>query len=355
MNTPIKDSLQGIKGVLIFFGVVTLTIVLILAQKDIIHIFLLYFASILFAVLLDELTGYFNRLIPISRTVSIVIILFLLIGLLVLIGWFVGPVVVKQIALLIESIPKAVRSLQNILAQTPWGNQILQIVKPSTFLPLGMNILGSLEHVFTDSLKLLSELIFIILMGTFLTLSPRLYIDNALLLFRPKKREQIQMLIRSGSITLRKWFFGRLCAMALIGVLTFIGLRILGMQLAFVLGLFAGVFAIIPFLGAIISIIPAILVALSTNPIQALWVIFIFIGVHLVEDIAAPLIQQRITSVPPALLVSGQIFLTFVGGLFGLLLAEPLCITIIVATQILYVRGVLGESVQILGEKKERR
>jgi predicted PurR-regulated permease PerM len=99
-------------------------------------------------------------------------------------------------------------------------------------------------------------------------------------------------------------------------------------------------------------VIPAILVALSTRPILAVWVIVIFIGTHIVEDIAAPLIQQKISSVPPALLISAQIFLTFIGGFLGLLLAEPLCLLTIVTVQIVYVKGILGEDIPVLGEKR---
>jgi predicted PurR-regulated permease PerM len=117
--------------------------------------------------------------------------------------------------------------------------------------------------------------------------------------------------------------------------------------------LIAGVLTIIPFLGAIISVIPSLLVALSTDPILAIWVIFIFLGTHFVEDIFAPLIQQKITSVPPALLVSTQIFLTFIGGFLGLLLAEPLCLMTIVTVQIIYVKGILGEDIAVLGEKRK--
>jgi predicted PurR-regulated permease PerM len=351
MNS-VNDSLKGIKGVITVFGVLALTIVLILAQKDIIHIFMLYLTSILLAILLDGVSQYIERFTHFSHSAILITVILILLGLLFVMGLLMGPVLIKQIPLLIKSIPGAINSLRSIIASTPWGNQLLPVLKLETFLPLGMNLIRSVEEIFTVSLQAISEIVFIILMATFLAFNPKIYIESLIRLFKPSKREQIRFLLKVIASIIRKWFVGRLYAMMLIGTLTFISLAILGMQLAFVLGIIAGLLAVIPFIGAILSIIPAVLVALATHPIQALWVIVIFIGAHLVEDIVAPLIQQKITSVPPAVLISGQIFLTFSAGFLGLILAEPICIVAVIVVQVIYIKGILGETVQILGEKK---
>jgi len=140
--------------------------------------------------------------------------------------------------------------------------------------------------------------------------------------------------------------------MLILGVLTTLGLWILGIPLALTLGIIAAVLSFIPNIGPIISAVPAILIALIESPSKALYVIFLYIGIQTVESyLITPIIQKKAVHLAPALLIAVQIMIGVLLGALGLLLATPLMVVIIVLVQMLYVQDTLGYDVTVLGER----
>jgi predicted PurR-regulated permease PerM len=84
---------------------------------------------------------------------------------------------------------------------------------------------------------------------------------------------------------------------------------------------------------------------------EVLYVIIVYGAVQLLESyIVTPLVQQRAVSLPPVILITAQIAMGVIAGATGVLLAAPLAIVVIVLLQMLYVEGVLGDSVRVLGQ-----
>jgi len=124
---------------------------------------------------------------------------------------------------------------------------------------------------------------------------------------------------------LRRWLIGQGISMATIGTLTYIGLLILGVPIAFVLALFAGLAGFLPYLGPIIGAIPMVLVAGGESLDLALWVVGLYVCIQFLESyLLTPLIQARAVSMPPAVVILSQLVLGAVFGLLGLALATPL-------------------------------
>jgi predicted PurR-regulated permease PerM len=104
-----------------------------------------------------------------------------------------------------------------------------------------------------------------------------------------------------------------------------IGLWILGVPLAFTLGLFTGVMIFIPYLGALLSEIPAVLVGLSVSPLTALWVLILYLGVHALEGyVLTPLVQRRAVRLLPIATILAQFLMWILTGLLGVAIATPL-------------------------------
>jgi predicted PurR-regulated permease PerM len=140
-----------------------------------------------------------------------------------------------------------------------------------------------------------------------------------------------------------------------VGVLTTLALGLIDMPLALVLGVIAGLFTFVPFIGPISSVIPAMLIGLMESPLMALYALIIYSVVQFIEgNFLTPLIQKRIIAMPPALLLSAQFFMGVFYGLFGLLLATPLAVTGTVLVQMLYVQDYLKDSVRVLGQHGHR-
>jgi predicted PurR-regulated permease PerM len=89
-----------------------------------------------------------------------------------------------------------------------------------------------------------------------------------------------------------------------------------------------------------------VLLAWADDPWKALYVVIFYIALQNVEGVViTPMIQRRTASLPPALLISTQLFMAAFFGSFGLLLAEPLGALGIVLVKMLYVEDTLGDSV----------
>ena len=113
--------------------------------------------------------------------------------------------------------------------------------------------------------------------------------------------------------------------MSVIGGFTYVGLLILGVPIAFVLALFAGLACFLPYLGPIIGAIPIVLVAGGQSFHLALWALGLYCCVQFLESyLLTPLIQARAVSMPPAVVILNQLVFGAVFGLIGLALATPL-------------------------------
>jgi predicted PurR-regulated permease PerM len=132
--------------------------------------------------------------------------------------------------------------------------------------------------------------------------------------------------------------------MLFIGVLTWIGLSIIGVPLALTLGLIAGLLSFIPNFGPILSAVPAILLAFIDSPITAVYTAGLYILVQLIEsNIATPLIERRTVELPPGLTIIFQLGLAVMVGGLGLVLATPLLAVIMVIVQMIYIQDILGD------------
>ena len=127
--------------------------------------------------------------------------------------------------------------------------------------------------------------------------------------------------------------------------MTGVGLWLIGVRLAFTLGLLAGTLSFVPYLGSISSAIPAVLIALTQSNTMVLYVIVLYVVVHVAEGyILVPLMQKKMVNLPPALTLSMQAILGTLLGVIGIALATPPTAAVMVATRMLYVEGVLHDT-----------
>ncbi|MGD8590575.1 MAG: AI-2E family transporter, partial [Chromatiales bacterium] len=152
---------------------------------------------------------------------------------------------------------------------------------------------------------------------------------------------------------LRWWLIGRITSMTVVGILTGIGLWFIDMPLVLALSFTAAILSFIPLIGPILSAIPAVLLGLVEDPLKALNVLLVYTSVQFLEgNFITPLIQKRAIALPPAMLLTAQLLMGVLFGFFGVLLATPLAVTVIVVVQLLYVQDLLGSQVRVLGEHK---
>jgi len=171
-----------------------------------------------------------------------------------------------------------------------------------------------------------------------LAANPRHYVNGVLRLLPERDRSRGEALARECGATLRRWLLGKLASMVITGVLTGVGLVLLGIPLALVLALLAALLGFIPNFGPILASVPAILLGLSHSPSTAAWVAGLHVVVQAVESYGiTPLIQRKMVALPPALTIVAQMTLGVLVGGLGVVLATPLTALGLVLVRRLYV------------------
>lgn len=308
------------------------------------HVLLLIFGGVLLGVVLNGGASKLAGRTGAPRGVALVGLLMFLLAAGLAVGWAVGPPVADQVASLADRLPAAVATVEGSLRETSWGRVLLRRI------PSGPGVVGPVTGLFSTLFGAVTGALLVLAMGLFLTVSPETYVNGALRLVPPERRPRARRFLHAAGRALDWWMVGRLVSMTVVGVLTTAGLWLVGAPLPLSLGFIAGLLSFVPILGPVTSAVPAILLALPEGPRLALWVVVVYLIVQLLEThLITPLVQKEAVYLPPVLLIAGQLVLGVLFGFLGVFLATPFMVATVVAVQVLYLEGTLGEEVRVLG------
>jgi predicted PurR-regulated permease PerM len=341
------------RRVLTAVGIAALVIVLLLLLESLIPALVLGFAGLLLAILLRSPADWLSVHTPLSDRWSLALVVAVLVGLLALAGWLVAPAVAAQLDQLVQTLPQSFQQFEQHVSRYAWGEWLTEQTPPvDSLLPSGGNFLARITGIFSTTLDLVVKLLIVMFVGLYLAASPRRYVDGLVTLIPPGKRTRVREILRVVGYTLRWWLIGQLFAMAVVGLLTGLGLWLLGMPLALTLGLFAGLMEFIPNIGPILALLPAVLLALIQSPQMALYVLLLYLGIQVFESyLLLPLVLQRTVSLPPALLILAVFGLGLLLGFVGVFIAAPLTAAVLVIVKMLYVEDTLGDQIDVPGEQ----
>ena len=302
-------------------------------------LFLLLFIAALFSLYLGAATDTIVRRFHAPRGVAFAIaFIATVVGIVGLFTLLVPPVV-EQTQQLIANLPGYATAwqgwLERMLVRYPalreiWAEESGNMV--STLVEQDEGAVGGILPRVVGIGHAVVNIVSILVMGVFLALHPAAYREWLIALFPPRRRDLVRDVLRDLANTLRAWLVGQVLAMAILALLTALGLRLLGVPYWLTFGVFTGAVAIIPFFGTMISsILPALFVlggegifGLSPGT-HAILVVTLGFVIHIVEaNLVIPLITQKQVELPPVLtmmsiLVVGRLF-----GATGLPVAVPL-------------------------------
>ncbi|MDQ3323147.1 MAG: AI-2E family transporter [Acidobacteriota bacterium] len=353
--TSVENSNQSFtKRILIICAVVTFIILLVLGAIYVIDVLLLFFGAVLVAIFLHGLANISRRYLRLSEGVSVLLVSFLLIGALALGVWLLAPSVSEQVKKLRADLPQSIQQATAYLSNFSWGRAIIEQLPSNDEVIEKVNnsdVMSRVGGYFSSTLGALTNISLMLLLSIYLASEPKLYIRGFTKLFPQNKRKRVREILYEIGETLSWWLIGKGASMLLIGVLTWIGLSILGVPLALTLGLIAGLFSFVPNFGPILSAVPAILLAFIESPTTALYVLILFVVVQLIEsNLATPMIERRTVELPPVLTIISQLALAVLLGALGLILATPILAVVMVLVQTLYIQDVLGDKPENLTE-----
>jgi predicted PurR-regulated permease PerM len=204
---------------------------------------------------------------------------------------------------------------------------------------------------FSSTIAALGGLIVLLFVAIFVAVDPGLYHRGLMHLFPHPARRKAGEVLSATATTLRRWLLMQIIAMVAIGSVTTVVLLLLGVKAAVALGIIAGLLEFIPYMGPILSAVPAIAMALVDGPDKALYVALAYVAIQQLEGVVLqPLLMKEGLELPPVITILGQALLALIFGFMGLLLAVPLLATAMVPIKMLYVRDVVGDDVSVPGD-----
>lgn len=347
MTNISKSTAEFTKKTLIVVGIILATVLVVEFVYFAIDVVLLFFGAILLAIFLHGLAGMINRERKLSEGAAVLLVSFLLLAILAGAIAFLAPSVSEQARYLREELPKSAQQVSNYISQFGWGQTLIGQL-PSTDEVMQKieisNVLTRVGGYFSSTVGAVGNFFMLILLAIYLASEPRFYAAGLTKLFPVNSRPRVTEVLNEIGNTLSWWLIGKTGSMIFIGLLTWIGLWILGVPLSLTLGLIAGLLSFIPNFGPILSAIPAILLAFIESPISAVYVLILFIIVQIIEsNVVTPFIERQTVELPPALTVFAQLALAVLIGGVGLIVATPLVAVIVVLVQSVYIQDVLGD------------
>lgn len=288
--------------------------------------------AIIIAYILNPLVEFLeSRRMP--RYLGILLIYAVFFSLIFLIGIGTIPTLIYELQKLGEMIPEYTGRFQAFISHLQSDYQRFNLpdsvraVLDQNIVAMQNNLQNLLERITGTILGLFSHMftILIIPLLVYYILRDMENLKRSLVLVFPKRyRKWVATVGSEMDRTLGAYFRGMLFICFIVGLLTYVGLLLLGVEFALILGIISGITNIIPYFGPLIGAVPAVLIALLNSPALVLKVIIVIIIVQQLESqFIAPQILGRSLGLHPlivifALIVGGRLF-----GLGGLIFAVP--------------------------------
>ena len=351
MVKPHLFPLQNIPRSLIVGSLILAVLLSLTLLQTIVEILCIIFLGVLLGIFLDGGITILKNHTPLSHPWAVGIILIMFGGLLIATGWMIGSPLVDEMNRLTERLIQGIERIHSRVIESTWLQPFMpKNVNVKTLLSNSAEVLSGLTGFLSTSLGIVANVVIVLFVGIYLAVNPDLYIENGLRILPMEKRERAREVLKALGRGLRWWLYGRLATMGAVGILTALGLFLTGLPLAMTLGVIAGLLAFVPYIGPILSLVPAMLVGLAEGPSMVGSVVLVYLVVQTLESyLLTPLIQKQAVAIPPALLISVQVFLGALIGGMGVMLATPLAVSAIVLIQMLYVEDILGEQVRVIG------
>lgn len=186
--------------------------------------------------------------------------------------------------------------------------------------------LGSFTAVAFNGAQMLVVMVTVFFGVTFTLMNPRPIIGAMFSLIPERHHDQALIIMRRIGTVVPGWAVATLAGMVAIGLLVFLFMwLILGFMDALILGLIAGVMAAVPFLGPVLSAVPALLLALGIGGMTPLWVLLAYCAVQALEgNVIQPFVMARGMKLHPMAIIFSMLLCVAAFGVLGVLVAAPM-------------------------------
>ena len=307
-------------------------------------VLVLAFAAALLALLLRGLAHEVSRRTGLSEAWAVLPVVLALIGSIVAVGWLFGAQIAAQFNVLAKDLPQSLTQVAREFGSSSWGAWLLGRARDINLGTATGQAAGYVAAIFGSVFRTVAYVAVLLFAAVYFAVQPTRYVEGLLRLVPEGHRDSARDLLDLLGMTLRRWLIGQSITMAVVGTLTAIGLLLLGVSAPLALGLISGMFAFVPYVGPILASVSGVLMAAMQGSILAGYVIALYAGIHFAEsNLITPLVQAEAVELPPVLTLFATLVFGLLLGPVGVLLAAPLAVVLLVAINMLYIEGVLGE------------
>ena len=299
------------------------------------------FLSYLGDPLVDRLEA--NKL---SRTLAVTIVFSIIFLILILVLVLLIPMLESQLSYLFKSLPAYLvwvqqELLPSLAARFNLNPEAFNLdalresisQQWSTGGGIVLKIFQSISNSSIAIMAWLANLVLVPVVTFYLLRDWDLLIDRIHELLPRSKEPVIKKLAMESDLVLSAFLRGQFMVMIMLGIVYSVGLKIVGLELALLIGMIAGLVSFVPYLGFIVGVVAAcVAMLLQTQDIMQLWPIFIVFGIGQALEgmlLTPMLVGDKIGLHPVAVIFSvlagGQLF-----GFVGVLLALPVAAIIAV-------------------------
>lgn len=278
------------------------------------------------------------------------------IGIIALLGttlFFMLPKLYSELSKLAISLPTTMQALDQSIQDfrtnfrsTGLPNQVAQVIDEN-LARVEVYLVERLRAFLQTLPKMLASLSFFILSPVlaiyFLADWKRLN-KGCLRLVPQKWRVEWQRLLQDINHVVRRFIRGDLIIAVIVGILTGIGVKLMGMDYALLIGIICGVFDLIPYFGPVIGAVPSILLGLTHSPMMAFKIAIVIIIVQQLEsDVISPKLMGDSVGLNPLLIVFVLLAGGELAGFWGMLFSVPIAAVLRVILRHIYFRLVSPE------------
>nr|WP_211176085.1 AI-2E family transporter [Brasilonema sp. UFV-L1] len=312
------------------------------------EVLLLIFAAVVLATTLNRLARRFQRS-GMKRGIGVFLSVTLFIALVVFFFLLVVPPFAVEFQAVTKQVPQGLELFNSWLDQlknripsqlTPYVPDLNSLIKQAQ--PFINRAVGSSLALVSGSLEVLGKtLLVLVLTGMFLV-DPSAYRKVFVRLFPSFYRRRVDGILDKCEVSLEGWVTGAFIGIGVVGLMSVIGLSILRVRSALALGILAGFLNLIPNLGPIMSVVPAMAIALLDAPWKAVAVLILYVVIQQIEsNFITPIVMAHQVSLLPAITLIAQLFFVTFFGVLGLFLALPLTVVAKIWLQEVLIKDVL--------------
>jgi len=299
------------------------------------QVLLIVFAAIVFATALNKLALKIQHQFKLSRTIGVLAAIGIFSAILVSFFILIVPPFITQFQELtatkfpaiIESAARWRTSIQSYIPAplVPYLPNLEDLDRQ--IQPLLKSMAGQSLTLFSSSLAVILNLLFVAILTIMLLAQPNAYRQVFISLFPSFYRRRVDGILAECDVSLGKWVGGALLSMVVVAGLSLIGLLALGIPLALAQAILAGLLNFIPNVGPTMSVVIPMAISLLDEPWKAVAILVIYLLIQQFEsNLLTPYIMSQQVSLLPALTLIAQVFFTTFFGFLGLLLALPLTV-----------------------------